>query len=334
MSVTTIRALLAAEPDGPPGRLAEIDDSELDEGDVTVRVRYSSLNYKDGLAVTGRGKVVRRFPMVCGVDLAGTVVASTAESVDVGDEVVVTGFGLGEEHSGGYADLARVRSEWCVRIPDGLDARSAMAIGTAGLTSMLCVMALEDHGLEPSSSAERPVVVTGAAGGVGSVAVAILAWLGYRVTAVSGRSEQEPYLRDLGASEVLARQELADAPPRPLDKERWCGAVDAVGGPILATVIRQTAYGGCVAACGLAGGTDLPTTVLPFILRGVSLVGVESVRCPLRRRERAWRRLSADLPSGLLEEMTVEATLDDVPQLAEEILAGRTRGRVVIAVNP
>jgi acrylyl-CoA reductase (NADPH) len=329
-----LRAVLAAEPDGPPGRLTEIDSSLLGEGDVTVRVRWSSLNYKDGLAVTGKGRVVRSFPLICGVDLAGTVETCESDAFAPGDEVIVTGFGLGEDHPGGFADLARVRSEWCVPMPAGLDARRAMAIGTAGLTSMLCVMALEAHGLRAAASAEMPVVVTGAAGGVGSVAVAILAGLGHRVAAVSGRPEQEPYLRQLGAAEVVARQELADAPPRPLDKERWSGGVDAVGGAILATVIRQTRYGGCVAACGLAGGADLPTTVHPFILRGVTLVGVESVRCPVPTRIEAWRRLTSDLPGALLEEMTVEAALEDVPRLAEEILAGRTRGRVVIAVSP
>ena len=332
--MTPIRAVLAAEPDGQPGRLAEIDESLLGEGDVTVRVRWSSLNYKDGLAVTGKGKVVRSFPMVCGVDLAGTVLESASGTPAAGDEVIVTGFGLGEDHPGGYSEVARVRSEWCVPMPDGLDARRAMAIGTAGLTSMLSVMALESHGLEPGASVDLPVVVTGAAGGVGSVAVAVLAGLGYRVAAVSGRPEQESYLRGLGASEVVARSVLAEAPPRPLDKERWCGGVDAVGGPILATLLRQTRYGGCVAACGLAGGAELSTTVHPFILRGVTLAGVESVRCPIPVRTEAWRRLAAELPGPLLEEMTVEAALPDVLRLAEEILAARTRGRVVIAVHP
>ncbi|MGH9170941.1 MAG: MDR family oxidoreductase [Acidimicrobiales bacterium] len=329
-----MRAVLAAEPGGEPGRLTEIDEAALPEGDVTIQVAWSSLNYKDGLAVTGMGRVVRSFPMVCGVDLAGTVVQSATERFAAGDQVVVTGYGLGEERAGGYADLARVRSEWIVPLPEGLDARRAMAIGTAGLTSMLCVMALERGGLSPAGASGLPVVVTGAAGGVGSVAVSILAGLGYEVTAVSGRTEQEPYLRALGATAVVDRAALVSAPPRALEKEAWAGAVDVAGGPLLASVLRQTAYGGCVAACGLAGGADLPTTVHPFILRGVSLAGVESVRCPLPVRQEAWGRLVTQVPAARLEEMTVEAVLADVVRLAPEILAGRTRGRVVVAVNP
>jgi acrylyl-CoA reductase (NADPH) len=331
--VSSIRAVLAAEPDGPPGRLATIEESELPAGDVTVRVRWSSLNYKDGLAVTGKGRVVRSFPMVCGVDLAGTVETSDSPQFAVGDQVAVTGFGLGEQWFGGFAELARVKSEWVVALPPGIDAHRAMAIGTAGLTSMLCVLALERHGLTPESAGGLPVVVTGAAGGVGGVAVAILAGLGYDVAAVSGRSEQAEYLKHLGATSLVERSELADAPPRPLDKERWAAGVDAVGGTTLATVIRQTRYGGCVAACGLVGGADLPTTVHPFILRSVTLAGVDSVQCPIELRREAWQRLATDLPAGILEEMTVEATLDDVLALAEEIVAARTRGRVVIAVT-
>lgn len=331
--MTAIRAVLAAEPDGPPGRLGEIDSSQLPDGDVTVRVEWSSLNYKDGLALTGTAPVVRSFPMVCGIDLAGVVEASESPTVAVGDRVIVTGWGLGEERFGGYADLARVRSDWVVPIPDGLDARRAMGIGTAGLTAMLCVLALEDRGLSPERAGDRPVVVTGAAGGVGSVAVTVLARLGYRVAAASGRPEQEGYLRRLGATELVGRAELAEAKPRALDRERWAGAVDAVGGTTLATVLRQTAYGGTVAACGLAGGVDLPTTVHPFILRGVDLAGVESVRCPTPRRLEAWGRLASDLSTELLEEMIVEHSLPEVPALGAEILAGRTRGRVVVAVN-
>lgn len=331
--MNSIRAVLAAEPDGPPGRLATIEESELPAGDVTVRVRWSSLNYKDGLAVTGKGRVVRSFPMVCGVDLAGTVETSDSPQFAVGDQVAVTGFGLGEQWFGGFAELARVKSEWVVALPPGIDAHRAMAIGTAGLTSMLCVLALERHGLTPESAGGLPVVVTGAAGGVGGVAVAILAGLGYDVAAVSGRSEQAEYLEHLGATSLVERSELADAPPRPLDKERWAAGVDAVGGTTLATVIRQTRYGGCVAACGLVGGADLPTTVHPFILRSVTLAGVDSVQCPIELRREAWQRLATDLPAGILEEMTVEATLDDVLALAEEIVAARTRGRVVIAVT-
>ena len=329
-----IRAVLAAEPSGVPGRLGEIRRGDLPEGDVTVRVRYSSLNYKDGLAVTGTGRIARQFPMVCGVDLAGTVEESSSGSVRPGDEVIVTGFGLGEERFGGYADLARVHSEWTVPLPDGLDHRLAMGIGTAGLTAMLCVMALEHGGLRPPLESGLPVVVTGAAGGVGSIAVALLARLGYEVSAVSGRAEQAGYLKRLGASELVPRSELSGGPRRPLDRQRWAGGVDVVGGAVLAALLSQTAYGGTVAATGLTGGSDLATTVHPFILRGVTLAGVESVRCPVARREVAWSRLAEELDRRLLEEMIVDADLGDVVRLAGEIVEGRTRGRVVVAVNP
>jgi acrylyl-CoA reductase (NADPH) len=330
---SSFRAVLAAEPDGPSGRLANLSRDELPEDAVTVRVACSSLNYKDGLAVTGKGRVVRKFPMVCGVDLAGEVEESSDPAWSAGDQVIVTGFGLGEDHWGGYAELARVRPEWIVRVPAGRDARWAMSVGTAGLTAMLCVLALERHDLTPEAAGDHPIVVTGAAGGVGSVAVALLAELGYKVAAVSGRPEHEAYLRRLGAAEVVPRAELADAPPRALDRERWFGGVDAVGGTTLATVLRQTSYGGCVAACGLAGGADLPTTVHPFILRGVTLAGVESVQAPLALRTRAWERLAIGLPLDPLVEMTAVEPLERVPELAEEILAGRTRGRVVIDVG-
>lgn len=327
-------AVLAAEPDGPSGRLVRLQSGDLPDRPVLVRVEYSSLNYKDGLAVTGKGRVVRSFPMVCGVDLAGFVEQSSDPGFAPGDGVIATGFGLGEEHWGGFAGFARLQPEWLVKLPPGRDARWAMAIGTAGLTSMLCMLALERLGVSPESAGERPVVVTGAAGGVGSVAVALAARAGFTVAAVSGRPEQEAYLRRLGATEVIERSELADAPSRPLGKERFAAGVDAVGGTTLATVLRETAYGGVVAACGLAGGADLPTTVHPFILRGVTLCGVESVRAPLERRIEAWSRLSSELPDALLEEMTVVEPLGRVPELAEEILAGRTRGRVVIAIRP
>ncbi|MGH9297494.1 MAG: acryloyl-CoA reductase, partial [Acidimicrobiales bacterium] len=263
---------------------------------------------------------------------AGTVESSDVPDLAPGDEVIVTGFGLGEDRHGGYAELASVESSWVVKMPGGLDARRAMAIGTAGLTSMLSVLALERHGLTPETAAGRPVVVTGASGGVGGVAIAILASLGYEVAAVSGRHEQEGYLRRLGASEVVPRSELAEAKPRALDSERWAAGIDAVGGPILATVLRQTSYGGCVAACGLAGGADLPTTVHPFILRGVTLAGIESVRAPLELRREAWARLANDLPTDRLDEMTVTGDFEDLPSLGEDIVAGRTRGRVVVAV--
>jgi acrylyl-CoA reductase (NADPH) len=326
-----MRAVLASDAGGGGGRLETLATADLPAGDLIVRVAYSSLNYKDGLAVTGKGRVVRTFPMVCGVDLAGEVVASDNGDFQPGDKVIVTGWGLGEEHWGGYADLARVRAAWAVRLPEGLTTLQAMAVGTAGLTAMLCVLALERHGLEPGGDA--PVLVTGAAGGVGSVAIAVLAQLGYAVTASSGRPEQEPYLRRLGATELIGRDELAVAPAKPLEREQYAGVVDAVGGATLATAIRRTRYGGTVAACGLAGGADLPTTVLPFILRAVTLAGVESVRCPIPQREVAWSRLQSDLPLGLLDEMTTVEPLRRVPELAAQILSGRTRGRVVIEVG-
>ncbi len=332
VSDLSFRAIFAAEPEGLPGRLVTVRHDELPDEAVTVRVGFSSLNYKDALAVSGKGRVVRRFPMVCGVDLAGEVAASGDSSWRVGDRVIATGWGLGDEHWGGYCELARVRPEWLVRIPDGRDALWAMSLGTAGLTAMLSLLALEDHGMSPEVSREGPVVVTGAAGGVGSLAVALLAGLGYNVAAVTGRPEHEGYLRQLGATEVLNRSELADAPRRALGPERFSAGVDVVGGATLANVLSQTRYGGCVTACGLVGGADLPTTVHPFILRGVTLVGIETVRAPLELRNRAWQRLMTDLRPPVTEEMTVVEPLERVPELAEEVLAGRTRGRVVIAV--
>jgi acrylyl-CoA reductase (NADPH) len=335
MATTTLperfRAVLAADPDGGGGQLETVASADLPEGDLVVQVAHSSLNYKDGLAVTGKGRVVRSFPMVCGVDLAGEVVSSDSEDFRPGDSVIVTGWGLGEEHWGGYGDFARVKAPWAVRLPVGLTTTQAMAIGTAGLTAMLCVLALERHGLVPGG--EDPVLVTGAAGGVGSVAVAVLAHLGYAVTASSGRPEQEPYLRSLGATQLIGREELAVAPARPLEREQYAGVVDAVGGSTLATAIRRTRYGGTVAACGLTGGADLPTTVHPFILRAVTLAGVESVRCPTPQREVAWARLQEDLPLELLAEMTTVEPLQRVPELAAQIVSGQTRGRVVIEVG-
>jgi acrylyl-CoA reductase (NADPH) len=327
-----LRAVLAAEPDGAPGRLVRLGQEDLADEAVTVRVAYSSLNYKDGLAVTGKGKVVRRFPMVCGVDLAGVVESSSAPSWKPGDQVIGTGWGLGEEHFGGYCERARVSPDWLVRIPEGRDALWAMSLGTAGFTAMLSVLALERHNVTPESADGFPVVVTGAAGGVGSVAVALLAGLGYNVAAVTGRPEYEARLRSLGAADVLARGELAEVPLRPLARERFAGGVDVVGSTTLANVLSQTRHAGCVAACGLAGGAELVTTVHPFILRGVSLVGIDSARAPRALRELAWARLAADLDSDLLSSMTVVESLDAVPRLAEEILAGRTTGRVVIEV--
>ncbi|MCU1486788.1 MAG: NADPH:quinone dehydrogenase [Actinomycetia bacterium] len=323
--MNTFRAIAAREQG--PATLQELTDDDLPEGDVTIAVQHSSLNYKDGLAVTGKGKIIRSYPMVCGIDLAGVVEASDSPDVQVGEEVLVTGWGLSEAHPGGFTERQRVRSEWVTHKPDGLSLSQTMAIGTAGLTAMLCVLALEGAGVTPESEGE--VLVTGAGGGVGSVAVAVLANLGYRVAASTGRAETHDYLRSLGATTIVDRSEL-ETPGRPLDKQRWSGAVDSVGSGTLATALAQTHYRGAVAACGLAGGTDLPTTVMPFILRGVSLLGVESVMCPAPQRDEAWKRLATDLPAALLDEITTVEPLAKVPELAEQILAGQTRGRVVI----
>lgn len=313
-----------------PAALVDLDRAQLPSGDVTVAVAWSSLNYKDGLAVSGKGKIARTLPMTCGIDLAGVVEQSDDPRWQPGDEAVLTGWGLSETHPGGYSEVQRVQGSWLTPLPQGLSLQQSMAIGTAGLTAMLCVLALEDAGLQPSADGE--VLVTGASGGVGSVAVAVLATLGYRVAASTGRPAEHDYLRGLGAESVVDRADLAVA-GRPLDKERWLGAVDTVGSQTLATALAQTRYGGAVAACGLAGGNDLPTTVLPFILRGVSLLGIDSVMCPSDRRERAWGRLVSDLPADLLTAMTTVEPFARVPELAQEILAGRTRGRVVISVG-
>jgi acrylyl-CoA reductase (NADPH) len=318
-------AIVATEPG--PATLQELTDDQLPDGDVTVAVTCSSLNYKDGLAVTGKGKIIRSFPMVCGIDLAGTVESSDSASFTPGDDVIVTGWGLSETAPGGYTQKQRVKSDWLVKRPDALTLQQTMAIGTAGLTAMLCIIALENNGLTPSADGE--VLVTGAGGGVGSVAVAVLAKLGYQVAASTGRTETHDFLRALGATTIIDRAELATA-GKPFDKERWAGAVDTVGSQTLATALAQTRYGGGVAACGLVGGNDLPTTVLPFILRGVSLLGVDSVMCPTPRRVEAWDRLASDLPAALLEELTTVEPMTRVADLAEDILAGRTRGRVVI----
>jgi acrylyl-CoA reductase (NADPH) len=326
------RAFVVRE--GASGRTAGFEDlapGDLPDGELTVAVRYSSLNYKDALAVTGRGKVLRKLPMVPGIDLAGTVVESRAPSFRPGDEVLVTGFGIGEAWFGGYAGLARVKADWALPIPGGLTARRAMGVGTAGLTAALCVDGLVDAGVAPG---EREVVVTGAAGGVGSVAVALLARAGFRVAASTGRPAEAPFLERLGASRIVPREELARAATKPLESETWAGGVDAVGGNVLGTVLRQTAYGGAVAACGLAGGADLPTTVLPFILRGVRLLGVDSVMAARDRRERAWARIARDLSPDLLDALTTEIPLADVPAWSEKLLAGAVRGRTVVAVTP
>ncbi|HEY6532550.1 MAG TPA: MDR family oxidoreductase [Acidimicrobiales bacterium] len=322
--MTIVRAVVAPEPG--PASIVELDDADLGDGDVTVAVQFSSLNFKDGLAVTGKGKIARSHPMTCGIDLAGVVESSESPDWSPGDEVLVTGWGLSETHPGGYTQRQRVRSEWLTRRPNALSLSQTMAVGTAGLTAMLCVLAIEGAGVAPG---DGEVVVTGASGGVGSVAVAVLAHLGYEVAASTGRAETHDYLRSLGAATIVDRADLATA-GRPLDKERWAGGVDTVGSQTLATVLAQTRYRGSVAACGLAGGNDLPTTVLPFILRNVSLLGVDSVSCPTSVRNEAWARLGTDLPTDLLDSLTSVRPMSDLPELAEDILAGKVRGRVVI----
>ncbi len=290
-----MKALVLHEAEGKvAARLEQVDESALPPGEVTVAVEYSGLNYKDGMILNGIGRLVRKYPHVPGIDFAGTVERSDAAEVKPGDKVVLTGWRVGEVQWGGYAEKARVKAGQLVKLPDGLTTKRAMAIGTAGFTSMLAVMALEEHGLTPGAG---EVLVTGAAGGVGSVAVAILARLGYRVAASTGRTETHDYLRGLGAAALIDRAELATPPARPLDSERWAGVVDAVGGTTLAHVLTQVKYGGGVAACGLAGGSDLPTSVIPFLLRGVNLLGIDSVMCPIERRRAAWARLVRDLPA-------------------------------------
>jgi acrylyl-CoA reductase (NADPH) len=309
--------------------LTDLDDNDLMDGDVTVRVEWSTLNYKDGLALTGKAPVVRRWPMIPGIDLAGTVEASSHPEWKAGDRVVLNGFGLGETHLGGYAQRARVKGEWLVPLPAGMSTREAMAIGTAGFTSMLAVLALEKHGLDPQRGA---AVVTGAAGGVGSVATALLAKAGYQVIAVTGRLQEADFLKSLGASEILDRKELA-GPAKPLAKERWAAGVDSVGSATLANLLSMTRYGGAIAACGLAGGMDLPTSVAPFILRGVSLLGIDSVYCPQPLRREAWHRLANDLDRAKLGVLTREVALTDVIENGPSILAGQVRGRTVVRVG-
>ncbi|MEO1676982.1 MAG: acryloyl-CoA reductase [Pseudomonadota bacterium] len=305
-----------------------IDESRLPEGNVTVAVEHSTVNYKDGLCLgPGGGGLVRTYPHVPGIDFAGTVEASDDARYTPGDKVVLTGWRVGEVHWGGYAEKARVKADWLVPLPDGLTTRQAMAVGTAGFTAMLAVMALEDHGLTPSGG---EVLVTGAAGGVGSVATAILGNLGYQVAGVTGRPEQADYLKSLGASRIVAREELNETVKRPLESETWAGCVDAVGGQMLARVLGQMKYGASVAAVGLAGGMALPATVIPFLLRGVNLLGIDSVMRPYDDRVRAWSRIASDLPMDRLEAMIVPATLEDLPGLGADILKGQVRGRVVV----
>lgn len=327
--MATFKAIRIDKADkGTTAALTQFDEAELMDGDVTVRVEWSTLNYKDGLALTGKAPVVRRFPMIAGIDFAGTVEASSHPQWKAGDKVVCTGWGMGETHLGAYAEKARVKGDWLVALPQGLSARDAMAIGTAGFTAMLSVLALEKHGVSPKSG---PVVVTGAAGGVGSVATAVLSRLGYHVIASTGRASEADYLKSLGAAEVIDRNELS-APAKPLARERWAGGVDSVGSTTLANLLSMTKYGGAIAACGLAAGMDLPSSVAPFILRGVCLLGIDSVMCPIDPRKAAWQRLASDLDRSKLAEITTEIPLAEVPEWGSKILAGQVRGRIVVKI--
>ena len=321
--------LIEKDDAGYRANLKDIDDAQLPEGEVTVRVSHSTLNYKDGLAITGQGPVVRRFPMVPGIDLVGTIESSTHADYQPGDSVLLNGWGVGEGHWGGLAQKARLKGDWLVPLPKQFSPQQAMAIGTAGYTAMLCVLALERHGVMP---AHGEILVSGAAGGVGSVATTVLAKLGYTVVAVSGRTEEADYLKRLGASEVLNRAEFS-SPGKPLGKERWGGAVDVVGSHTLANICATTKYRGVVTACGLAGGMDFPATVAPFILRGVTLAGIDSVMCPRPDRLEAWRRLGIDLDVSKLEMISTEISLADAIPTAAKLIDGKIRGRVIVDVN-
>ena len=325
----TFRAIqINKTDDKQTAALVDLSDADLMDGDVTVDISHSTLNYKDGLALTAKAPVVRKFPLTPGIDFAGTVSASDNPDYKPGDAVILNGWGVGEGHSGGFAERARVKGDWLVKMPDGMTAAHAMAIGTAGYTSMLCVMALEDAGITPDSG---EILVTGAAGGVGSVAIAILSKLGYSVTASTGRTSEEAFLKGLGASSIIDREEF-NTPPKPLAKSRWAGCVDAVGSTTLANVLSQMNYGGAVAACGLAQGMDLPASVAPFILRGVRLLGVDSVMCPKPRREQAWARLAKDLDMAKLDSLTTHIKLDDVIAAGADIMSGKVRGRIVVDI--
>jgi acrylyl-CoA reductase (NADPH) len=327
--VATFKAIRIDKAEkGTTVALTQFDEADLMEGDVTVRVEWSTLNYKDGLAVTGKAPVVRRFPMIAGIDLAGTVEQSSHPAWKAGDKVICNGWGMGETHLGAYAEKARVKGDWLVGLPEGMSTRDAMAIGTAGYTAMLSVLALEKHGLTPK---DGPMVVTGAAGGVGSVATAVLSKLGYHVIASTGRMSESGYLKDLGAAELIDRNELS-GPAKPLAKERWAGGIDSVGSTTLANLLSMTKYGGAIAACGLAAGMDLPSSVAPFILRGVSLLGIDSVMCPIKLRKSAWARLAGDLDHTKLAEITHEIGLDGVIDAGAKILAGQVRGRIVVKI--
>ncbi|MEQ9888007.1 MDR family oxidoreductase [Pectobacterium zantedeschiae] len=325
-----MQALVLEQSDGlTHAQIREIDAEQLPAGDVTVDISWSGINYKDALAITGKGKIIRNFPMVPGIDFVGTVRHSDSDRFTVGQPVILTGWGVGENHWGGLAQQARVKSDWLVPLPVSLDARKAMILGTAGFTAMLCVMALEDGGITPESG---DIIVTGASGGVGSTAVALLAELGYQVTAVSGRADNTDYLKKLGAKQVLDRSEFSGS-PRPLEKQRWAGAIDTVGDNVLATLLAQMDYNATVAACGLAGGIALPTTVMPFILRNVRLQGVDSVMAPLARRQQAWERLAAILPESFYQQVTQEIGLEDVPAVAAALLENKVTGRTLVKIS-
>lgn len=328
--MATFKAIRIDKADkGTVAAVTQFNEAELMDGDVTVAVEWSTVNYKDGLAVTGKAPVVRRFPMIAGVDFAGHVIRSSHPEWKSGDNVICTGWGLGETHLGAYAERAQVNGDWLVRLPEGMSGRDAMAIGTAGLTAMLSVLALEKQGLTPKDGA---TIVTGAAGGVGSVAISLLSKLGYHVIASTGRVSEADYLRELGASEIIDRSELS-GPAKPLAKERWAGGVDSVGSTTLANVLSMTKYHGAIAACGLAGGMDLPSSVAPFILRGVCLLGIDSVMCPLPLRKLAWSRLAKDLDRSKLSEITHEIGIDQVIETGPKILAGQIRGRLVVKIS-
>lgn len=327
----TFPALVLTEDDGKvSNEIKQLTNDDLPDGDVTIAVEYSSVNYKDGMVLNGLGRLVRDYPHVPGIDIAGTVQSSDSSKFKAGDKVVLTGWRVGEIHWGGYAGKARVKSDWLVALPDGISTKQAMAIGTAGFTSMQCVLALEDHGLKPD---QGPVLVTGAAGGVGSVAVAILANLGYTVAASTGRPALHDYLKGLGASQIVERAELAEVSKRPLESETWAGCVDTVGSTTLARVLSQMKYGASVAACGLAGGPGLETTVVPFLLRGVNLLGIDSVMQPIENRQRIWNRVAKDLPLDKLDALTDTVGLTGVKAAADDILKGQVRGRMVVDVN-
>ena len=321
--------MIEKEEDTQTVKMVDIEDNDLMEGNVLVNVTHSTLNYKDGLAITGASPVVRSFPMIPGIDFSGIVLSSEDNKFSEGVRVVLNGYGLSESHFGGYSEKARVKSEHLLKLPENISNKQAMAIGTAGYTAMLCVLAIEDHGINPDDGI---ILVSGASGGVGSVAISLLSDLGYNVEASTGRLEETPYLNTLGAKTVIDRSELSE-PSRPLGKERWAGAIDSVGSTTLANILAQVSYGGAVSACGLAQGMDLPSTVMPFILRGVSLLGIDSVMAPMQLRERAWKRLSENININKLEEMTIDASLDQVEGLANEILQGKVRGRVIVNIS-